>query len=520
MQLRKLAAALLFLAGISLFLGAQNEPNEIPLSLEECIAKALKNNLSVQVELISPELAELSVAAAQEKFIPSLSMNYSRRDQKSASYSWLDAEDTVKTLSNSFGTEVSQQLPTGGSFSLSLDGYSYDTNRNFMTINPRYESTLTFNFSQPLLKNFGPNISRKDIIVAKNDLEISERDLKRSIQEVVYQVEQAYWNYVYAIENLEVQKQSLKLAQDLLEKNKRSVEVGTMAPIEIINAQATVAQRQADILAAQAEVKNNEDILKTIINVAADIETPKEATIIPKDEPEYKKKEITLDEALSIAMQNRPDLESTRISLENSQIDLNYTKNQMLPQLDLSASYWSPGVSGDRVLYLNDNVLSGIVIGKVPGGLGDSFSDAFGFRYQNWSVGLTLDIPLSDLLSRSQFKQARLNLEMAKLQLKNQEQEIFRDIKIAVRNVATDYERIQAYKAARELAEKQLEAEEEKLKVGLSTNYLVLQYQADLATQRSQELKSIIDYKLSLAGLYRDLGISLDERNISIMDIR
>jgi len=512
----------LLLAGISLFLNAQDEPNEIPLSLDECIAKALKNNLSVQVELISPELAELSVAQAQEKFIPSLSMNYNRRDQNSASYSWLDAEGTVKTLSNNFSTEISQQLPTGGTFSLSLDGYSYDTNRNFMTINPRYESTLRFDITQPLLKDFGMKVSRKDIIVAKNDLEISERDLERSIQEIVYQVEQAYWNYVYAIENLDVQKQSLKLAEDLLEKNKRSVEVGTMAPIEIINAQATVAQRQADILAAETEVRNNEDILKTIVNLAGDVdvEMPRDVTILPKDKPEYEQKEISLDEALSIALQNRPDLESTRISLENSQIDANYTKNQLLPGLNLSASYWSPGVSGDRLLYLNDNVLSGIVIGTVPGGFGDSFSDAFGFKYQNWSVGLTLDIPISNLLSRAQFKQARLNLEMAKLQLKNQEQEIFRDIKIAVRNVATNYERIQAYKAARELAERQLEAEEEKLKVGLSTNYLVLQYQSDLSTQRSQELKSIIDYKLSLAGLYRDLGISLDERNISIMDIR
>ncbi len=520
MQMRKLTAALLLLAGVSLFLSAQNEPNEASLSLEECIAKALKNNLSVQVELISPELAELSVAAAQEKFIPSFSMNYNRRDQNSASYSWLDAEGTVKTLSNSFSTEISQQLPTGGTFSLSLDGYSYDTNRNFMTINPRYESTLSLDITQPLLKDFGLKISRKDIIVAKNELEISERDLERSIQEIVYQVEQAYWNYVYAIENLDVQKQSLKLAEDLLEKNKRSVEVGTMAPIEIINAQATVAQRQADILAAETEVKNNEDILKTIINLTSDIEMPRGVTIVPKDKPEYEKKEISLDEALSIALQNRPDLESTRISLENSQIDMNYTKNQLLPGLNFSASYWSPGVSGDRVLYLNDNVLSGIVVGKVPGGFSDSFSDAFAFRYQNWSVGLTLDIPISNLFSRAQFKQARLNLEMAKLQLKNQEQEIFRDIKIAVRNVATNYERIQAYKAARELAERQLEAEEEKLKVGLSTNYLVLQYQSDLSTQRSQELKSIIDYKLSLAGLYRDLGISLDENNISIMDIK
>ncbi len=518
--MRKLGLILLLSVGISLFLNAQDEPNKIQLSLEDCIAMALRDNLSVQVELLSPELAEVSVMQAQEKFIPALSMNYRRRDENSASYSFLDAADTVQTLSSSFSTEISQQLPTGGSLNLSMDGSSYDTNRNFMTINPRYSSALNFSLTQPLLKNFGLNISRKDIVVARNNLEISERDFKRAIQEIVYQVEQAYWNYVYAIESLEVQKQSLKLAQDLLEKNKRAVEVGSMAPIEIINAQATVAQREADILAAETTVRNNEDILKTIVNLTADVQAPKEANLVPTDKPEYTKKEISLDEALSIALQNRPDLEASRISLENSHVDLRYTKNQMLPGLDLTASYWSPGVSGDQILYLNDNALTGVIVGKIPGGFGDSFSDAFGFKYQNWSVGLTLDIPLSDFFSKAQYKQARLNLERGKLQLKNQEQEIFRDIKIAVRNVATNYERIQAYQAARELAERQLEAEEEKLRVGLTTNYLVLQYQADLASQRSAELKSVIDYKLSLAQLYRDLGISLEERNISIMDIR
>jgi len=520
MQMRKLATILLLLAGISLCLGAQEETNEVQLSLEECIAKALKNNLNIQAELIDPELAQVSVSQAQEKFIPTLSMNYSRRDENSASYSFLDAEDTVQSLNNRFSTEISQQLPTGGSLNFSLNGSSYDTNRNFMTINPRYSSELSFNLNQPLLRDFGFNISKKDIIVAKNDLEISEEELERALQEQVYQVEQAYWNYVYSIENLEVQRQSLSLAEELLEKNKRSVEVGAMAPIEIINAQATVAQRRADILAAEAEVKNNEDRLKTIINLAADVKIQKGATIIPTDEPEYKKVDMSLDEALSIALQNRPDLTASRIGLENSEINLGYTKNQLLPGLNLSAQYWSPGVSGDQIQYLNDNPLTGEVVGKTPGGFGDSFTDAFGFKYQNWSVGLTLDIPLSNFVSRAQYQQARLNLERAKLQLKNQEQEIFRDIKIAVRNVTTNYERIQAYKAARELAERQLEAEEEKLKVGLTTNYLVLQYQAELASTLSSELKSVIDYKLALAQLYRDLGISLEEKNISLMDIR
>jgi outer membrane protein TolC len=145
--------------------------------------------------------------------------------------------------------------------------------------------------------------------------------------------------------------------------------------------------------------------------------------------------------------------------------------------------------------------------------------DAFSFKYKNWSIGFTLDIPINNIIGRAALAQAKVNLEQSILQMKSQEQEIFTDIKIAVRGVETNYKRIQAYKAARELAEKQLEAEEEKLKVGLTTNYFVLQYQNSLANAQSQELRAIIDYNLSLASLNRDLGISLQQKNIKITDV-
>jgi outer membrane protein TolC len=232
------------------------------------------------------------------------------------------------------------------------------------------------------------------------------------------------------------------------------------------------------------------------------------------DRPNDVKNDISLEQALATAMQHRPDLKSSRLGLQNSEIDLSYWKNQMLPDLSLTTSYWSPGVSGTQILYLNDNALTGVVVDVVPGGVTDSFKDAFGFAYQNWSVGLTLDLPLNNIFSRASYAQARVNLDKARLELQNQEQQIFTDIKIAVRDVATYYQQIEAYRAARELAEKQLEAEEEKLRVGLSENYFVLEYQRNLAEARTQELKAVIDYNLALARLSRDMGVSLSEKNI------
>jgi outer membrane protein TolC len=282
-----------------------------------------------------------------------------------------------------------------------------------------------------------------------------------------------------------------------------------------------VATRQADILAAEADVKNSEDNIKLILNLMAEDPNYEFSQIIPQEMPEFKKKEISLEAAFATALQKRPDLESTRIGLNNSEINLDYAKNQQLPALNINASYWSPGVSGTEIIYGNRSPENpfGVPIGENPGSISDAFKDVFGFKYKNWSVRLTFDLPLNSILSRASLAQARVDLQQATLMLKQQEQNIYLEIKRAVRAVETNYQRVEAYKVARELREQQLEAEEEKLKVGLTTPYFVLQYQRDLATAQTTELQAIIDYNLSVANLSRAMGISLEEKNISMVDV-
>ncbi|MFQ6038893.1 MAG: TolC family protein, partial [Candidatus Aminicenantales bacterium] len=187
--------------------------------------------------------------------------------------------------------------------------------------------------------------------------------------------------------------------------------------------------------------------------------------------------------------------------------------------LSLNASYWSPGVSGTQVLYLNNNPLTGQIVETVPGGASQALKDSLGFKFNNWTLGLSLNIPLNTVFSRAAYARAKVTLEQAMLQLKNQEQQVFLEIKQAVRAVETNFKRVQAYRVARELQEKKLQAEEEKYRVGLSTPYVVLTYQRDLANTQSQELRAIIDYNLSLARLSRALGTSLEEKNISLQDL-
>jgi outer membrane protein TolC len=502
--------------------GLQAQPaaeKTLPLTLEDCILKALKNNYDLAVQVMTPELADIAVSLASEKFIPSLSFSFNRRDTSQASYSWLDAAGQVKQLRDNTSLQLSQQLPFGGSLGVTLSSAKTDTNSSFQTINPRFETQLSLAFSQPLLKNFGLTMSRREIIVAQNNLLAAEKDFTQFVQNLVYQVEQAYWNLVYAIETLEVRKQSLRLAEELLEKNRRSVEVGTLAPIDVLNAQADVASREADVLDAQALVKNTEDVLRAVINLAADTPDAAGLRLVPSDRPSSEEVAVDVDEALAVAAANRPDLAAGRIDIRSKELNLTVARNQLLPGLDLTAQYWSPGVSGTQILYEGGNPLFGGVIGTIPGGISDALGDTFQFKYRNWSVGLTLTLPLNSVFSRAAAAQAKVALDQSQARFKNQTQQLDIEVRSAVRSVQTNYMRVQAYRAARELAQKKLEAEEEKLRVGLTTNYFVLQYQRDLADRQSLELRALIDYNLSLAKLAQVKGVNLQEKNINVVGL-
>ena len=364
--------AILFLTLVGF---ADTETQDVSLSLDDCIVRVMKNNLGVAVELFNPDLADASLSLAKEQFYPTMAFSYGLQNSNSASFSWIDAENQITTDFTDYRARLTQLIPTGGQFQISLYSYRNETNQKFQTINPRFGSTLSLGFTQPLLKDFGFKIARRQIIIARNNLEISENQLKTVLLDTVYQVEEAYWNLVYSIEYLRTMQRSLDLAKDLLAKNRREAEVGTIAPIEITSAEAEVATREADILQAEADVKNNEALLKTLLNMS-----PEEAAsslIKPLDTPNLEKRDVNLEDALAMAASRRPDITAGQLTIDNTQIDFSYAKNQLLPDVQLEANYWSPGISGTQILYQDGNPLSGVVIGTMPGGAQDALKDAF-----------------------------------------------------------------------------------------------------------------------------------------------
>jgi outer membrane protein TolC len=497
--------------------GAQENTAAESLSLQDCIAQALKNNLGVAIQVLGPQYAQASESLAKEAFLPTFSLGFSKQGSTSVSYSFLDSSGNITSRTSNYNFSGTQFLPYGGTFTLSATGYETSSNQNYQTINPRFGTTLRFLFSQPLLKNFGYDISRYNILVAKKSLSISVTQLKQSLLDTIYSVESAYWNLVYAIENLKVGQQAVGLAQDLLDINKRMVEVGTLAPTEILSAESALASRQADIIQFETQVQGASDQLRVLLNMPSDdIKTNR--MITPKDSPTVEEHKIDLDTALATALEYRPDLASGQLGIDLQQLNQRYVKNQLLPELDLTAYYSGSGISGTEILYDGNPLLGAPVIGTIPGNFSGAIRDTLKFKYPNWSVGLSLTIPVADFVSRAAAAEARVTLQQAVLSLKNQKLQDFLQIRNDIRAVDSNFKRINAYRVARQLAEQTLATEQEKFRVGQSTNYLVLSYQTSLETARISELNAIVAYNISLATLDHDLGISLKDRNVQLTD--
>ncbi|HSQ34382.1 MAG TPA: TolC family protein, partial [Candidatus Binatia bacterium] len=504
---------LLLVLGNAMDYGAE----EKTLTLQDCLAIALRNNIALGIQVVQVERQEGLYKEAKEKFLPTLTFLLGKADTNSPSYSWIEAEGAISAQSQQLSGQVSQALWLGGSLSVAIETSQYESNQRFQTISPRYESAINFTLVQPLLRDMGNRISRQGILIARNQRDMSANELKTALLETVYRVEELYWNLVFAERNLDAKTKALTLAEDLLHKNKKMAELGVIAEIEILSAEAETASRRAEILEAGALLENSRDELLSTINLEA--EEPGSAVRIKAgDDPQRQERTVDSAEVLRQALANRPDYLNSAISLASRDLELGYARNQLLPALNLNFRYWSPGLAGTQILYQDNNPLTGEVIGIVPGAVADAFKNAMEFNFKNWALYLSLDIPLSSIVSRGALAAAKMVRREARLRRLDLERQIALEVSTAARAVATSFQRIQATGYARELADKKLAAEEKRQAAGLSTSYIVLQFQRDLTQAVSTELRALCDYSLALARLEKIAGTGLQAKGIEFSE--
>ena len=478
-----------------------NEP--LSLTLKETIERVLKNNISISVQSYNSKINAQFIFEKEAVFDPTIDFEFTIAEETRQS-------TTVSTLSDpksrnkdyDWDLSVTQKFITGGDYEFSFDSNKSETSSSLSSLNPVYSTDLALTVTQPLLKDFGIDLNKREIYIAKNDQKISDHQFTEKVIDTVTDAENIYWDLVFSIEDLKVKETSLQRARDLEKQVKAQVDVGTLAELEILQAKSDVASREERLLNAQNLIDDNGDNLKSILNFSFDSEEGLKE-IIPADSPVFEPgAENSLEEALKTALIHRPDLLAKKMELENRNIEAKYNENQTLPTLDLVGSLGLNGLSGDS--------------STKNGSYDSALSEAFSTDFRLWQFGINLSYPLGNRAAKSKLAIKRLEVAQLLLNIKDLEKTIVVEVREAHRQIKTDIKRVQATRVARKLAEEKLNAEEKKFKVGLSTSFNVLEFQEDLAEKQSNEIKAVIDYNKSLNRLNQVMARTLEEHDIKL----
>ena len=487
----------LFLIPISV--ANANEP--LSLTLQETIETVLKNNISISVQSYNSKINEQFIFEKEADFDPTVDFEFTVGEETRQSASTL-ADSKTRDLDYDWDFSVSQKFVTGGDYELTMDNNKNQSSSSRTSLNPIYSSDLALTVTQPLLKDFGIDLNKREIYIAKNDQKISDHQFTEKVIATIAETENIYWDLVFSIEDLKVKETSLQRARDLEKQVKAQVDVGTLAELEILQAKSNVASREERLLNAQNLIDDNGDNLKSILNFSFDSEEGLKE-IIPADSPVFEPgAENSLEEALKTALIHRPDLLAKKMELENRNIEAKYNENQTLPTLDLVGSLGLNGLSGDS--------------STKNGSYDSALSEAFSTDFRLWQFGINLSYPLGNRAAKSKLAIKRLEVAQLLLNIKDLEKTIVVEVREAHRQIKTDIKRVKATRVARKLAEEKLNAEEKKFKVGLSTSFNVLAFQEDLAEEQSNEIKAVIDYNKSLTRLNQVMARTLEAHDIKL----
>ncbi len=485
---------------------------ELRLSLKEATALALQHNLTLEV-------SRLGLAGSEQGFVATTGV-FDSVFSADAGANYAEAPTTNQLAGATIGVErgrqfdlaLSKQTPTGGAVSLGWSNTRSSTNSTFYFLNPTYNSGLTLSIKQSLLRGFGTDVNRAQIEVARRNKDISRVQFEQSVITTVQAVENAYWNLVYTIDNLKVKQHSLKLAQDLLDQTRTRVRIGTSAPIDIVQAEATVAAREVDIIQANNQVGAAEDVLKGLMG----FENPEDwkSRILPTDELNVRTVSVNLDDSIGQALQRRPELQQRRLESQISELNLLSARSAAKPQLDLSLQYGYAGVGGtEKVFDSNGNVIQ-----TIPGGWDDSLSQILNHQYNNWGGLVNFSVPLGNTTAKANLAQARFGVDTAKMNTALTQQGIISDVRTAVRGLEASAQGITAAVKSRELAERNLDAEQKKFDNGMSTAFNVVKIQDDLATAQAAELQARVFYRQAEAVYRTAVGDLLTSMGVVIRD--
>ncbi len=466
------------------------------LSLEECVARALTNNFDVKIQRLNPSIQNWGVVIAQGEYDPTLSGSASYENSliPEAGNNPTIREETSPSLLSLGG-----KLASGATYDLSSSSTRFSAAPTVAPATPiistnfTYTGTTSLQVSQPLLKNFGFDVNTAVIRIARKSRDIAVQNFLLQMITSISAVDNAYYELVFAIEDYKAKREDLGLAQSLLDQTRIQLRIGTASPLDVVTSEAGVAERQQAIILAARTIKDNENALKLVIS--QNVQEFRGESLVPVDYPDVRPVETDVDHSISTALQLRPDYVAALQTVERQNIQVKFNHNQLWPEIDLNGSYgWNGGANN----------------------LGDLVSSEATRNYSVWSAGVSVTFPLGNRAARGTYNQSRLQADQLLLQLKQLEQQTIVNVDNAVGHVRTNYESVQAARAATRLAYESYHAEKTKLQAGTSTPVLVLQQESALADARSAQIRAEASYSESLVALAQAEGTTLQRHHIQL----
>lgn len=521
-----------------------NLDRQRPLALHEALALALENNKDIEIARDNVKIAEFDLLGSRGAYDPRFSSSSYFERIESPISSFLSGGANGSVIQNDYTANARLEGLTpkfGGNYRLDFSSIRLTSNNQFAALNPQYPTSLTFTYAQPLLRGLKFDNNRRLIEIAKKNLSLSDAQFRQRAIETITSVQRAYWDLLFGLRNLQIQRDAVRDARTQLEHNKRLVVEGALAPIDVVAAEAQVAGFEQSLFSALEEVSRSENNLKHLIAVDRQAEIWS-ASLIPTDSVELTPPpNISLEDALRAAMENRPELQQSTLVSDVNKIDQKYYREQTKPQVDLVGSYGAVGLAGavsggvnpftassqelrDRVNLLSIN--SGLPsLPELPaqtlspellGGYAQSIQNLVGNRFQNFRVGVQINLPLRNRTAEAQLGRSLVEGQKIATQREQLEQTIQVDVRNALQVVRSVAARLRAASVAREAGEQQYASEQRKLHAGQSTVFLVLDRQTALTVARGNELRAQTDLNKAFAELQRATGNALISNSIVV----
>jgi len=469
----------------------------LQVTADEAVRMALENNLGIQAQRLSPQIQALLLSQTRATYAPLLFSNTTKSSNSNPPSNFLAGDNFVTNAGVRNSSGVQQFLKWGGGrYTASIDGARNTTSDPTDPFNPRLSSNFNFNFTQPLLRDFSIDSTRQQLLLGQKQQEIVDVQLQQQVTQTARAVRSAYFDLVFAIGQLDVSRKSLELANESLRNNEKRVEVGTIPPIDIVEAQAEVSRNEEAVIINEAQIKSLEDVLRTLIMNPSqpDYWT---ARITPSEQPVLTPQAVDVEGAIRNALDKRTDLVQARKQLEQTDISIKFARNQKLPGVNAIVNYGLAGVGGTRTIYDTSGGFP-VPTGSAQRSFGDALSDIFGNEFKTWSFQLQVNYPIGTSAADAGLAQGRAQRQQDVTNLRALELQVTAAVRDAARQVDTTLKRVEATKKAREFAVKRFEAEQKRMTVGLSTTFQVFQAQRDLTQQQLAELNAVIDYNRSL----------------------